>query len=213
MLAVSGCGPLLFSTLAGGAVYLVQERGAGAMIDDFTTWAGIKNHLLQRGSGDFLDVVVDVVDGRVMMTGMVKSPKLRLLASKIAWEQEGVHEVINEIQLYGDSNFSKVHAKDIAINSQVKAKVLLTRNVRSMNYLIETVGSVVYLFGTAHDKEELEAVTDVASRVRGVRKVVAHVKLRKDTKNIIDITKDGVAKDDVYSDIITLNDDDDLWAN
>jgi osmotically-inducible protein OsmY len=184
--ALSGCGPLLLGTIAGGGVvYLMQERSAGSAVDDFTMWASVRNRLLQYGGSDFVDVRVDVVEGRIMLTGKVKSTNLRLQAARAAWEQDGVREVINEIQLYGDGNYAAVYARDLSLTSQAKARLLMTKSVRSVNYSIETVDGIVYIFGTAYDKDELETVTSVISRLKGVQKVVAHVRLRKDLKRKI----------------------------
>jgi osmotically-inducible protein OsmY len=201
---LSGCGPLLFGTIAGGSVvYFMQERSAGVALDDFTTWAAIRSRLLQYGGSNFTDVNVDVIEGRVMLTGMVRTPKLRLDVARAAWEQDGVREVINEVQLYNDEKYAVVYARDLAITSQIKAKLLLTKNIRSVNYSIETVNSVAYIFGTAYDEDELEAVASVTSHVRGVSKVVVYVRMRKDPKRTVTVDKIG--------DPAALIEEDDSW--
>lgn len=209
-LSLSGCMPLFFGTMAGGSfVYLMQERSAGTVVDDFTMWAAVRNRLLQYGGGDFVDVNVDVVEGRIMLTGMVKTPKLRLIAARAAWEQDGVREVINEIQLYGHEKYAMVYARDVSMNAQIKAKLLMTKNIRSANYSVETVNGTVYLFGTAYDRDELENATDLISRIKGVKRVVAHVRLRKDLKRTLSVAKSG---DGSSSDVAIDDDDaDDLW--
>ncbi len=57
--------------------------------------------------------------------------------------------------------------------------------VGSVNYNVETVNGVVYLFGIASSQQELEQVTTLARTIDGVRRVVSHVMLKDDSRRRI----------------------------
>jgi hypothetical protein len=56
--------------------------------------------------------------------------------------------------------------------------LVLDPDIRGVNYMIETQNGSVYLIGMARSQRELERVTDIARRVRGVRRVVSYVEVR-----------------------------------
>jgi osmotically-inducible protein OsmY len=100
-------------------------------------------------------------------------------AVQIAWDQEGVTEVVNELKV--DKNSGKFdivqYTRDTMITSQIKSKTFLDRSIKFVNYTVITVNDVVYLFGMARSEEELQKVATIASNINGVQKVVSHVKV------------------------------------
>ncbi len=173
-LAAAGAG-------AGATGYSVtQERSAGDTIDDITIRTKINSLYIQKDVNDlYSGVSIEVNEGRVLLTGNVQKPESKVEAVRLAWQPQGVKEVINEIEVR-DKTSIKNDTKDAWITAQVKAKLLLERNVRSINYNVETVNAVVYLIGIAQDENELDVATVVASKVKGVQKVVSHVRLKED---------------------------------
>ena len=69
-------------------------------------------------------------------------------------------------------------AKDGAITTQVKSHLLFDGNIRSLNYSIKTVGGVVYIMGDAQSQEELNLVSEYASKVSGVKKVMNYARVK-----------------------------------
>jgi hypothetical protein len=60
----------------------------------------------------------------------------------------------------------------------VRARLIGSSKVKSVNFNIETYGGVVYLMGIARDTEELRAAAEEASVVGGVMQVVSYVRIR-----------------------------------
>jgi len=171
---LSSCVPLLVGgAVATGATLASQERTVGTTIDDTTISASVKHHLIQKSPGLFADIGVEVNRGKVLLTGLANSLYDISDASKLAWQADGVTEVINEIQITDKTKGNIVN--DSWITSQIRSKLLVAKGVHSMDISVETVQGVVYLFGNARSNEELGKMTAVARRVRGVKKVMAHI--------------------------------------
>lgn len=180
---LSGCIPSLVLTGATTTgVVAAQERSAGNAVDDAGIKLTIYNLYLKQGFGDlFKNVTVRVTEGRVMLTGNVDKPETSVDAVKLAWQATGVREVINEIQV-NDRTGIVDYARDGWIATQIRTKLLLEKNVRSINYSVEVVNGVVYLMGIAQDEEELRKVTYIASITSHVKQVVSHVLLKDDQR-------------------------------
>lgn len=180
MVAVTGCaGAVVGASSAVVGVTAAEERSFGNAIDDTVIETKVESALLQEDIDHlFTRVDVDVHEGRVLLTGSVLHPDHRMKAVQMAWQPEGVKEVINEIQVEGNALDPKVMAQDAWINTQLSGQILVAKGVRSINYNIEVVNGTLYLIGVAQDSAELNKVLDLARRVKGVKKVVNHVRLK-----------------------------------
>lgn len=180
MLMVSGCVPLLVAGGTETAVVVAQERSIGNAVDDAGILLKIKNLYAQQQDKDMLaNVELKSVEGRVLLTGNVDKPQSQIDAVNLAWQVNGVREVINEIQVNDQSGFAN-YARDVWISTQIRSRLLITKDVRSINYSVITVNQVVYIMGIAQDQSELDRVTGVASTTNYVQRVVSYVRLKED---------------------------------
>ncbi|MCE2491016.1 MAG: BON domain-containing protein [Alphaproteobacteria bacterium] len=178
MSVLSACaGPVL---LAGGAasagIVAAQERSVGAAVDDTAIQLQIKHHLFQASEDLFNRVGSEVHEGRVLLTGVVPTPDDRVEAVRLAWQANGVQEVLNEIQV-SDRDGIIDYFKDAKITAQLRFQMLRDRDVSDINFSVETVNGIVYLMGIARTGSELEKVTTYARNIAGVQKVISHVRL------------------------------------
>lgn len=181
-LAASGCVPVVAGGVAAGTNAGMQERTFGTAIDDSTIAAKIKNKFVQKDTNTlFAKVGIEVTEGRVLLTGAVRDQDVAVEAVRLTWEVEGVREVINEIQVT-DQSAMRTIAADSFITTNIRSRMLLDKNVRSVNYNVETVRGTVYLMGVAQDQRELETVATIARNTRGVNKVVSHVLMKDDPR-------------------------------
>ena len=171
-----GCSPA--SVLAsGGATTMVIAEGdksLGTAIDDATIKLNISRKFLTSGNNLFIDIDTSVVEGMVLLTGIVKNQESRIEAVKIVWEVEGVKEVINEIDI-GDKTSIKEYANDVWITTQIKALAAKDIGLRSISYNIETIRGKVYLTGITSRPEQLEILVKIIKSVKGVKEVVNYV--------------------------------------
>ncbi len=187
-LANSGCA-LMFAGAAAGAgasagVAVSQERTVGNAVDDTTISVMVSDQFFQKDPQLTRTIGVDVVEGRVLLTGTVAKSEDRVEATRLTWQVAGVKEVINEVQVseeFGIVGFSK----DTWITTQLRSQLLQSGAVSSVNYNVETVNGVVYLFGIAGSQQELERVTTLARTIAGVRRVVSHVMRKDDSRRRI----------------------------
>lgn len=179
-LSLQACAPYsaATTTMAAGK-FITDERSSGTIIDDNLIKARITHEFIQADVNDLLiNVKLNVHEGRVFMTGKVNTPETMVRAVRLAWSATGVREVVNELIVEENLNL-KQYAIDTWITGQMKSKMLLYKDIRSANYSVVTVNGVVYLMGLAQDEEELRLITDTASRIRGVHKVISHARLKE----------------------------------
>ena len=101
--------------------------------------------------------------------------------TKIAWETKGVRSVRNDIKVKEEFNF-KQSAKDILISSQLRTALVLSRNVKSTNYQIDTYKQKIYLYGIAMSNDEKNLVLKEASEILDVEDVIASIILVQDLR-------------------------------
>ena len=116
-----GCSPA--NILAGGAstgmVVAEGDRSLGTVVDDATIKINIAAKFINSEDNLFVDVSTSVLEGRVLLTGLVDNQEIRIDAVRKVWEVEGVKEVINEIQI-GNRASLKEYAQDVWITAQVR---------------------------------------------------------------------------------------------
>jgi osmotically-inducible protein OsmY len=184
LIFLSACVPAVIAGVVGTGTIVAQERTAGEAVDDTGIYWNIKHLYLQKNAQDLLSGVgVKVIQGRVYLTGNVDTAEARIDAVRLAWQPNGVKEVNNEININNEKTIGEI-LKSNALRAEIATKIIAEKDVRSVNYSIEVVNSVVYLMGIAQDSQELDTVTNIASTTKGVEKVVSHVVL-KDAANRI----------------------------
>lgn len=156
-----------------------QERGLGGAIDDSAIHAKIWRLWLDTDLHIFLEVGLEVHEGRVLLTGTVNNPQSRLDAVRLAWRVEGVRQVLDEIQVTDEGGVLD-YARDGWITTQLRSKIIFDSEILAINYSIETVNKVIYLMGVAQSEAELDRVIRYARNIDYVRKVVSHVRIKSE---------------------------------
>ncbi len=169
----TSCAPAYVGGAGVTALGAAQERRIGSAAEDSAIWAKIKNAYFQYDVDRiFTPIDVKVTEGRVLLNGTVTDNDAKLEAIRLAWSVKGVKEVINEIRVKKGHNFDiKQYAQDSFITSQIRGKLLIEKNLRSINYTLDTIDGVVYILGIAQSESELAIVTDIARSVQGVKNV------------------------------------------
>jgi osmotically-inducible protein OsmY len=182
MVFSSGCVPLLVAGGTETAVVVAQERSVGNAVDDAGILLQIKNLYAKQDFKDLLaNVEIKVVEGRVLLTGNVDKPDSQIEAVRLAWQVNGVKEVINEVQINDQAGILN-YTRDVWISAQIRSRLLLEKGVRSINYSVLTVNQVVYIMGVAQDQVELDKVLKIASTTSYVQRVVNYARLRTDPR-------------------------------
>jgi len=175
-LLVVGCSRTGFSTFGRGVSIGFDPRTVGMQIDDTIMQKNLVARLTLAEKIYFLSIQVEVLDGRIFLTGKVNEPENKIKITKMAWETKGVRSVKNAISIKGQSNF-KSTAKDILITSQLRTALIFSKSIKSGNYTLETINKKIYIFGIAENKEEKKDVIDEANKIYDVNEVVPTIYL------------------------------------
>ena len=174
---ISGCQTAYMTGISKAVLIDKEERSFNNYVEDTIILAQLKNEYFSNNENIFFQVSVDVIEGRVMLTGIVEQIDERIEATKLAWGIKGVNEVINEIQISNDEGILD-YADDLVMKTKINAKLLLEKNILNLNYSVEVVNGIVYLIGIAQDQKELDAVTEISKNTYGVISVISYVRLK-----------------------------------
>lgn len=152
------------------------ERATSEAFGDMNVKGRIE-HLWFTTKKDFYkDLTITVVERRVLLTGVVATPQDHVEAVRLAWQAEGVKEVVDKIKI-GEAGWGS-YTSDSWITLQVKNALLFEKGVNSTRYTTLTVDGVVYLLGVADDQTELDKVLTLSRTIKGVKQVVSYIRLR-----------------------------------
>ncbi len=169
-----GCSPVgRFGT---GVDITFDPRTIGMQIDDTIMQKNLVARLSLNEKKYFLNIQVEVLDGRIFLSGKVDEPEEKIKITKLAWETKGVREVKNAISIKGNSNFKQT-AKDILITSQLRTALIFNKKTKSRNYTLETINKKIYIFGIAMDNDEKKEVLQEAEKIYDVEKVIPSIYL------------------------------------
>ena len=179
---ISGCiGTSSTGIFGTGVSVALDPRSLGTQIDDSIMQKNLTARLLMKDKNYLLSVKTKVLDGRIFISGKVSSVDEKLLITKIAWETDGVRSVRNDIKIKEEFNFKR-SAEDILITSQLRSALIFNKEIKAVNYNLDTYKKKIYIYGIAHSKEEREKVVDEAKNIADVDDVIASILLVEDLR-------------------------------
>ena len=170
------CGKPGLSTFGKGVSIGFDPRTVGMQIDDIIMQKNLVAKLTLTQKKYFLYIQVEILDGRIFLTGKVNEPEEKIKITRLAWETKGVREVKNAITIKGQTNF-KSTTKDILITSQLRTALIFNRLTKSGNYTLETINKKIYIFGIAENDEEKKEVISEAKKIYDVEEVIPTIYL------------------------------------
>ena len=176
ILILNNCAGRNLSTFGKGVSISFDPRTVGMQIDDTLMQKNLVARLTLTEKKYFLYIQIEVLDGRIFLTGKVDNPEEKIKITKMAWETKGARSVKNVIEIKGQSNF-KSSAKDILITTQLRTALIFNKSVKSNNYTLETINKIIYIFGISMDDNEKKEVMDEASKIYDVEKVIPTIYL------------------------------------
>ena len=168
----------LFGT---GVSIAFDPRTVGTQIDDSIMHKSLAARLALSGKQYLLSNKTKVLDGRIFLTGKVDTPEEKLKITKLAWETKGARSVKNDIKIKEEFNF-KQSAKDFLITSQLRAAMILSKEIKSSNYQIDTHKKKIYIYGIALTEEEKKEVLFEAKEILDVEDIIASILLLKNLR-------------------------------
>ena len=175
-LLITTCGKSSLSTFGRGVSIGFDPRTVGMQIDDTIMQKNLVARLTLADKKYFLYIQIEILDGRIFLTGKVNEPEEKIKITKMAWETKGVRSVKNAITIKGQSNFKRT-AKDILITSQLRTALIFNKLIKSGNYTLETINKKIYIFGIANDDKEKKEVINEANKIYDVEVVIPTIYL------------------------------------
>ena len=169
--------------LGTGVSIALDPRSLGTQIDDSLMQQNLRAKLLSTDKSYIISVKTKILDGRIFLTGKVNSVEDKLKITKLAWEIKGARSVNNDLQIKEKFNFKR-SAKDLLITSQLRAALIGSKNIKAVNYNIDTYKKKIYVYGIAQNKTERDEVIKEARQILDVEDVVTSIFLVNDLRVI-----------------------------
>ena len=166
---------------SGGATTMVVAEGdrtLGTVVDDATIKINISSNLLSSSTHLFVNVNTNVIEGRVLLTGIVDTQEIRIETVRKVWEVDGVREVINEIEI-GNRATLKDYASDLWINTQARAVAAKTVGIKAITFNFETIQGKIYIAGISTRRDLLEEMVSALKNIKGVNEIVNYVIIKE----------------------------------
>ena len=176
ILFLTSCAGKNVGSFGKGVSITFDPRTVGMQIDDTIMQKNLIGRLTLTEKKYFLSIQVEVLDGRIFVTGKVDEPEEKIKITKLAWETKGVRSVHNAIEIKGQTSF-RVTAGDILITSQLRTALIFNKKIKSSNYTLETINKKIYIFGIALDEDEKQEVVNEANKIYGIKKVIPTIYL------------------------------------
>ena len=171
-----GCSPASILVSGGGSAMVVAEgeRSLGAVVDDATIKVNIAAKFLNAGNNLFVNINTSVLEGRILLTGLVDNQEIRIEAVRLVWEVDGVKEIINEIEI-GNRSTVKDYASDLWINTQARAVAVKTVGIKAITFNFETIQGKIYIAGISARPDLLNEMIAALKNIKGVNEIINYV--------------------------------------
>lgn len=143
-------------------------------LSDIGADAALKGVLFADRSHDYGDVDITIYEGRLLLTGTMKSEEGHRKLIENAWKADGVEQVIDEV-IISDGTSLGEGFEDSRIDATLRARLIGDSDVKAGQFKAAVSKGVVYLVGVTHSDADLNAALDIARSISGVEKVVSHV--------------------------------------
>lgn len=181
LLNINNCAVIGIATTATTGAIIADERSMGNIIDDTGIAIKIKHQYIKNSVDNSLKgILLETYEGRVLLIGYTTDIEYKREAVKLAWSVRGVKEVINDVIISSENK--AILPKDMWISIKLRAKFLINKYIHSVNYKIMVYNKVIYLLGVAESQKELETALNIASEIKGVKKVKSYILVKSDIR-------------------------------
>ena len=171
---IGGVGAIAFSSSA-------QEKGLGTSINDKVIYVKLRNAVYDWNPSVSQKISISVDNGSILITGTLRKIDTKINLTKVIWEVKGVKEVNNKVQISETNNLKNI-AKDLASLGEIRAKLMASKQLNSLNFSVDVVNNIAYISGIASNEEEISIVTQIAQEARFIKEVQNFVKVNKDKR-------------------------------
>ena len=171
---MGGLGAIAFSSSA-------QEKGLGTSIKDKVIYVKLRNAIYDWNPSVSQKISISVDNGSILVTGKLKNFDTKINLTKVVWGINGVNEVNNQVQITETNNLKNI-AKDLASLGEIRARLMASKKLNSLNFSVDVVNNIAYISGIASNEEEIAIVTEIAQKAKFVKEVRNFIKVNKDKR-------------------------------
>jgi len=180
IVSLSACiGSSTSGVFGSGVSIALDPRTLGTQIDDSIMQKNLVARLVLSEKKYLVKISIKVLDGRIFLGGKVDEPEEKLKITKMAWETKGARSVKNNIAIKQKFSFKNI-VTDVLITSQLRTALILNKNVKAVNFNIDTINQKIYVFGIAHDENEKKEIIQEAKQIVDVKEVVTSILMVSD---------------------------------
>ena len=180
LVLLSACiGSSTSGVFGSGVSIALDPRTLGTQIDDSIMQKNLVARLVLSEKKYLVKISIKVLDGRIFLGGKVDEPEEKLKITKMAWETKGARSVKNNIAIKQKFSFKNI-VTDVLITSQLRTALILNKNVKAVNFNIDTINQKIYVFGIAYDENEKKEIIQEAKQIVDVKEVVASILMVSD---------------------------------
>ena len=180
LVLLSACiGSSTSGVFGSGVSIALDPRTLGTQIDDSIMQKNLVARLVLSEKKYLVKISIKVLDGRIFLGGKVDEPEEKLKITKMAWETKGARSVKNNIAIKQKFSFKNI-VTDVLITSQLRTALILNKNVKAVNFNIDTINQKIYVFGIAHDENEKKEIIQEAKQIVDVKEIVTSILMVSD---------------------------------
>lgn len=169
MTALTGCFPLVAGGMVTGALVASDRRTTGTVAEDQGIEVKAANRI-QDSLGDRAHVNVTSYNRQVLITGEVPSAQDKQLVEKIVTGVENVRNVVNELNIMGNSSLTQ-RSSDALVTGRVKARLVDAQDLFANSFKVVTEHGTTYIMGRVTQREANRA-TEIIRGTDGVQRLV-----------------------------------------
>ncbi len=158
---------MIVGSVSTAGVAAIRLSGFEKTLNDAQIKLDIVTEMLSRDDTLFLNVSIDSMAGRVLVTGTVPNEAAQKMLSEVAGAHEKVRGVFNEVVI-SDKRSAAQAVRDGWLSTRLKTKLLLDGEISAVNFIIHVHRNVVYILGIALTQQEGQRVIDHARTLDGV---------------------------------------------
>jgi osmotically-inducible protein OsmY len=163
--ALPGCAPLIVGGAVMTGIVATDRRTTGAQVEDEGIELKVASAVRQE-LGDRVHLNVTSFNRKVLLSGEARTQADKERAEKLAFAQENVRFVNNELEV-GPSSGITQRSKDTYITGRVKAAFVDAKDLQANAVKVVTERGIVYLMGRVTSREGKRA-TDIVRNLSGV---------------------------------------------
>jgi osmotically-inducible protein OsmY len=167
--ALTGCFPLVAGGMVTGALVASDRRTTGTVAEDQGIEVKAANRI-QDSLGDRAHVNVTSYNRQVLITGEVPSAQDKQLVEKIVTGVENVRNVVNELNIMGNSSLTQ-RSSDSLVTGRVKARLVDAQDLFANSFKVVTEHGTTYIMGRVTQREANRA-TEIIRGTDGVQRLV-----------------------------------------